>query len=142
MAYYPDLGTSTQIVAGPFVRAVGWLAKGHNYPTGSVTQELKARLKVFTNGWSVCVSVLGWPISVGPHECEFCSGVYAAGTFGVPAGALLYVCPQMLEHYVSAHRYRPPDEFIEALLAAPAPESDEYAEAVRRLYSGRLATLV
>ncbi|MBX7101376.1 MAG: hypothetical protein K1X89_26920 [Myxococcaceae bacterium] len=131
MAYFRDLGTSTQIAEGAFVRAVGWLAKGHDFPTGPVPEEFRERLKAFSLGWGQSVEALGWPVAAGPHACEFCSASHASGNFGVPAGALLYVCPEMLGHYVDSHRYRPPDAFVSAVLASPVPGTAEYAEAVR-----------
>jgi hypothetical protein len=54
----------------------------------------------------------------------------------------------MVSHYVDAHRYRPPDVFVQAVLACPAPGTIEYTGAVaafreinleryRQLFSGR-----
>jgi hypothetical protein len=36
----------------------------------------------------------------------------------------------MIAHYVEAHRYCPPEEFIIAVMNSPLPGSDEYHSAV------------
>jgi hypothetical protein len=36
----------------------------------------------------------------------------------------------MLQHYVEAHAYAPPEEFVQALLASPLPGTSEYEMAV------------
>jgi hypothetical protein len=38
--------------------------------------------------------------------------------------------PQMVAHYVEGHGYRPPEEFVQAVLACPAQGSPEYASAI------------
>jgi hypothetical protein len=57
--------------------------------------------------------------------------------FGVPRTGLLFAAPEMLSHYVEAHGYRPPDEFIVAVLQSPLPGTAEYLAEVatfRRLH--------
>jgi hypothetical protein len=49
----------------------------------------------------------------------------------------------MLAHYVEVHHYRPPNEFVAALLQSPLPGTDEYwtvTEPFRRLFMQRRAT--
>ncbi len=139
MAYFEDLGTSSPIAEGPFVRAIGWLAAGHRFSTGTVTEEFRDRLMTFVKGWNLCTEALAWPVAAGPHRCELCGDALAAGNFGVPAGSLLYVCPEMLGHYVNAHRYQPPDEFVRALLSSPLPGTDEYTVVVSSFRQGNLS---
>jgi hypothetical protein len=67
---------------------------------------------------------------LGVHTCELCNSNTAGGFIGVPAGPLLYVAPEMVGHYVEAHRYVPPIEFVTAVMKAPLPGSKEYAIAV------------
>ena len=66
---------------------------------------------------------------MGYHECEFWDLPrpelpIGNGEIHVPGAArtIAYAAPQMLPHYVEAHRYLPPGEFIEAVLAYRAPE--------------------
>ncbi len=69
---------------------------------------------------------------MGPHQCELCHSFMASGNIGVPTGDLLYVAPEMLAHYITAHRYAPPAEFVAALMASPLPGTPEYHDAVAR----------
>ena len=129
--YFADLGTSTAIAGGPHVRAVGWLAASHPFATGELAPLAGDRVAVYAARWRQSVDALDWPMAAGLHTCELCGAFDAGGNFGVPAGDLLFVCPEMLGHYVTAHRYLPPREFVDALAKAPLPGSAEYRDAVR-----------
>jgi hypothetical protein len=128
--YFPDLGTSTDIVAGPHVRAVGWLDADHRFPTGRVEAAVLARIQAFARAWGSSVKALGWPVAAGPHRCELCGGAMASGNFGVPGGDVLFVCPEMIAHYVADHGYLPPKEFLDAIMEADLPGTDSYRKAV------------
>jgi hypothetical protein len=130
MAYFADLDTATQIARGSHVRAVGWLSAKHSYRTGAAPAGFVDRLRSFCAGWGDSVEALQWPVAGGPHTCELCDEFRASGNLGVPAGAILFVAPQMVAHYVEQHGYLPPQEFVDAVLAAPAPGTAEYAQAV------------
>ena len=137
---FPDLGEETQIASAPFVRAVGWLTLREPFPTGSLPPRVTARLNGFAQSWTDSVDALGWPVAAGAHCCDLCGRFHASGNFGVPGGELLYVCPEMVAHYVTHHGYRPPEAFVDALLACPIPGTPAYAEAVTpfRLHFERL----
>jgi hypothetical protein len=49
----------------------------------------------------------------------------------------VYRAPELIQHYVISHRYRPPKEFIEAVLALDRPSGLDW-EAVERV-AGPLA---
>jgi hypothetical protein len=132
MTYFPDLGTETQITAGPTVRAVGWLSSVHPYIQGGAPAGLVEKLR------SLCTAdraaeVLGWPAAAGSHLCEICGSFRSSGNCGIPGEQVLYVVPEMIVHYVEVHEYLPPEEFVQAVLASPAGDSGEYVEAVRRV---------
>jgi len=129
MTYYADLGMRAQIAAGPYVRAVGWLGAEHAHPKGILDEDAAAKLRVFAERWFKSTEDLAWPCAGGAHQCDLCGDFYAAGNFGVPAPRVLYVCPEMVAHYVDAHGYLPPAEFIEALLESPLPGTPAYQEA-------------
>lgn len=141
MAYFEDL--SDYIYAPGFVRpgtkAVGWLARGHLFPT--VTPDEKD-LDLL---WLYCsISVVD---TRGGHNCEFCPGHGASyaerngqrlflGTaeirvFSRDGG--IYVAPTLIYHYVAVHHYKPPDAFLRALREGPRPPSEEYFDALVRL---------
>lgn len=124
--HYPDLATECQIARGARVRAVGWLAEGHDFSHGDVDAKvIDALTQLRDDGW---VHVA----SAGPHECEFCRGAREARNILVPAPDVLYVAPAMVVHYIEDHAYRPPREFLAAVLACPAPLTDAYYAELRR----------
>jgi hypothetical protein len=128
MTFVPDLSESTMVCAGNHVRAIGWLSKDHDYATGNSTIEFASRLAEICDDWSVCAKELGFGFLMGWHTCEFCGRFRATGNIGVPAGDLLYVAPEMIHHYVTIHRYSPPPEFVDAVMACPAPRTSEYQQ--------------
>ena len=74
----------------------------------------------------------------GWQECPFCEEEYPIhvevdgerwpvgdAEIRVPGRAgRVYSAPTLIAHYVDAHRYRPPDEFIEAVLADTRAAAD------------------
>ena len=45
---------------------------------------------------------------------------------------MIYVAPELIAHYIDAHEYRPPDEFVESVLKCPRMSTKEYFKALRR----------
>jgi hypothetical protein len=84
----------------------------------------------------------------GGHDCEFCH-VSAVPRYFERNGQRLflgtseirifsqtgtiYAAPTLIYHYVAAHHYKPPDEFLEALRKGPRPPSKEYFDTLARL---------
>ena len=130
MSWFPDLGTVSMMESGEHVRAIGWLSTAQPVPVGDVPTEFLDRLQAFATRWGDSIRALRWPAAAGKHECELCGQCWAAGNFGVPHGGLLFVAPEMVDHYVEVHRYRPPDQFITAVMESPLPGTDEYRAAV------------
>src|SRR5262245_26309318 len=115
MSWFPDMGTVTMIDAGDHIRAVGWLSANRPFTKGEVPIEFRDRLREFSQKHIESTDAIGWGIFMGPHCCELCGRFMAGGNFGVPDNALLFAAPEMITHYVEAHQYRPPDEFIAAV---------------------------
>jgi hypothetical protein len=133
MTFYPDLGNETQAAAGVVIRAVGWLHADHPYPRGDVPAAFVDRLQQFADHWAESTQTLGLPMFLGWHDCELCSGgPRGSGNFGVPAGDVLFVAPELIVHYVQAHGYAPPRAFIDAVMASPLPGTQEYQAAVAK----------
>jgi hypothetical protein len=124
--YFPDMGTSTQIAEGPHVRAIGWLDASHPFPTGALSRVTVDCIRSYAKHWGQSIRALDWPVFAGPHKCDFCSAFWASGNFGVPTGDVLFVCPEMIAHYVAAHHYMPPGAFVDAVESAPLPGSEAY----------------
>jgi hypothetical protein len=133
--YYQKFGTLVPILHDPNTLNVGWLDRTQPYPQGETSEEFQDRLFEF------CQS----PVMVtrGVHQCSFCEfrGKTARGGkelwLGhaeirvIGKGRKIYAAPTLVYHYVVAHKYLPPDEFIQALLEGPLPGSPEY-EAVKK----------
>ncbi len=141
MTYFEDL--SDDAYAPGFVRpgtkSVGWLARGHAFPTMIPDEETLDLL------WLYCsISVVQ---TRGGHECEFCP-IGSARYFERNGQRLLlgtseirvfsrdgriYAAPTLIYHYVAVHHYKPPDEFLRALREGPRPPSQEYFDALAKL---------
>ena len=105
----------------------------HDYSQGQVEPEFVERLLLF------CTNPVF--ITMGSHECEFCEAVndsggaweYGSGEIWVFGSDLVhYVAPDMIHHYVIIHQYHPPEEFIQAVLACPLPDTPEYQNLVKQ----------
>lgn len=92
---------------------VGWLAAGRPYPSGPVPPAFVAQLKAVQE-------VQRMNECLGYHECDLCSHGPAEGNGEVripgPPG-IAYAAPFLITHYVTAHGYRPPQPFVDAVLA-------------------------
>jgi len=108
---------------------VGWLSRGHVFPVGAVPEAfvnaLRRLIKSPENlyrGYHSCEFCPEPPIVVGsnglrvigpPEETMGNGEIRVAGLDGV-----VYVAPVLVAHYVTVHNYRPPAEFIGAVIRA------------------------
>lgn len=106
---------------------IGWLERGHPFPSGDVPKPFIERLDVLcSHGLTMATR--------GRHDCDLCvvrdeeepvwgsAEVRAVGSDGTR-----FAAPTLILHYVTVHRYRPPDAFIAAVLRVNLDWS--YAEA-------------
>jgi hypothetical protein len=107
---------------------VGWLARGHVFPTGVVADgfvdALRRRAASPENlyrGYHTCefcpeppvlVSATGRRVSPPPGETMGNGEIRVAGARG-----RVYVAPVLVAHYVQVHRYLPPAEFVRAVMS-------------------------
>lgn len=134
--YYSDL-TQYDYLGGEVVQPgaallnVGWLDAAYPYASGSVSSEFLWAL------WRLCAS----PVNPtrGFHHCTFCLQSGRISKFSgmmlvtSPWGELClgsaemrvsgqrgvtYAAPDLIYHYVAEHEYRPPDEFVAAVIRA------------------------
>ncbi|MFY0564701.1 hypothetical protein ACN28E_12670 [Archangium lansingense] len=125
--YYQDLGEECMVGVGPWVRAVGWLDIAYPYTQGSVEPAfLEALQQHLKRPWTPVASA-------GPHFCQFCPEKPRGGAANVwiPTERHVFIAPELIVHYITDHGYRPPEAFIEAVLACPAQRSPEYMELIR-----------
>ena len=104
------------------LRAVGWLTNDMLFATGKTDPNAFAKLKELMHApWQPI-------ITLGIHECELCQFDSPCGNANlfVPNGEVVFVCPELIVHYIAAHHYRPPDEFISAVTNCPLTSTMQY----------------
>jgi hypothetical protein len=128
--HYPDLTPYEYGRADPCATVVniGWLSIEHSFPKGDVSADFVRTLR----------RLVASPVNLyrGSHLCEFCppppKELSPGGTWMVkpPLGTTgngeirvsgldgtVYVAPVLIAHYVEAHQYVPPAEFVDAVMA-------------------------
>jgi len=140
MAYFEELSdyTYAREFVRPGTKAVGWLARGHGFPTATPDESL---LDLLWSYCSICVAR-----SRGGHFCEFCPPRICQverhgerlmlGTAEIRVFSRegrIYASPTLIYHYVAVHHYKPPDEFLQALREGPRPPSREYFDALAKV---------
>jgi len=129
--YFPDLSQYSYLEHSPFSLKekprplnVGWLDIKHTFPTDKASKDLLDAL------FEAC----SHPVNKmrGFHQCLFCrSHVWAVevsrGDRTIILGSAeirvkgkdgkVYAAPDLIFHYVAEHHYKPPTEFVEALLS-------------------------
>ena len=125
--YYPDL-TPYSFLANhrsPNALNIGWLDKRHSFSKKKASEELLDAL--FDKCLHFEVATRGF------HQCEFCDDQTFGGlkvlrhgrenTLGsaeitvIGKDEIEYAAPNLIYHYVAAHDYDPPKEFVEGLFA-------------------------
>jgi hypothetical protein len=140
MSFFPDMGTISLVAAGPRVRAIGYLDRDHPFQQGDPPAKFRERLPLFAITWAESARLLGFPLFLGGHLCEFCEDrALGMGDFGVPIWGVLFVAPTLIEHYVERHRYLPPADFITAVMRAPLPGTLRYVFRAGRFANMRMS---
>jgi len=102
---------------------VGWLDASHPFPTGETSAGFRAKLE------RLCRHRV--KRTRGRYLCDFCKGPQKPGgsaEIRVAGSGSIYAAPELIHHYVSAHDYLPPEEFIQAVSAwEPVTEPEEDA---------------
>ena len=133
--WFEDLSPCTYFPADAKLVAVGWLERGKPYSTGAVDRRVHDALaEMLKNAWQ--------PLAcAGLHECDLCRfEPEARGTANlfIPAGGMIYICPELISHYMNAHGYAPPDVFCRAVLACPPMRSMQYLKAIKECGGAKL----
>lgn len=112
---------------------IGWLSIDHPFPRGEAPQGFVQILSELAES----------PTNLfrGSHSCEFCPArePLAAKKIGLQMieddpetmgngeirvkgeNGITYVAPVLVRHYVTEHRYLPPQEFIDAVTTSKGP---------------------
>jgi hypothetical protein len=130
MASYADLQPIDYFGAdnAPSLRAVGWLESGDAFPVG------KADARVFERLRELLIAPFTPYAFGGAHTCTLCAcSPEARGirNLFVPGEGCLYVCPELILHYMNAHHYVPPEEFSLAVLSCPNQDTAEFRTLIR-----------
>ena len=148
--HYPDL---TPYEYFPWQKSskvvnIGWLEAGHAFNEGDIAEKAIDRLFLFcTHGVNA---------TRGHHLCHFCSkpafgfrvtrnnrelilGSAEIRVFG--KNGIIYAAPNLVYHYVVDHHYRPPGEFIEALLTDPVLFYEPLLEKDKKPWPERMTVL-
>ena len=141
MAFFQDLSLYCYERSGvrPGTQNIGWIEATAPFSKGAVSDTFIRRLWQFckvplvqTRGFHVC-DICNMPTEVAPRV-EFEGEILKLGSaemrvFGT--GELIYAAPNLIFHYVKDHSYKPPEAFVDAVLAVPGPESEEYRVRLR-----------
>ncbi|MFD7440102.1 hypothetical protein [Streptomyces sp. NPDC059909] len=101
---------------------MGWLDSDMPYPKGIVPEGLAETLKAMTRTHRA-------QQTRGYHLCPWCASRTRAGHPDGPRGSaeirvmgngIAYAAPELIAHYVEAHEYVPPADFVEAVLSSDA----------------------
>jgi hypothetical protein len=141
MTYLADLSESAfltrHVPAGVRVLAVGWLDRDHEFPRGPVPEGFLDALFAacrdheteVTRGLHLCpfcpIPDEMWPPITAERGGDAVTLGHAEVRFLGNQADTWLAAPTLIFHYVEAHAYRPPHEFIEAVSAmrlAPTPE--------------------
>lgn len=131
--YLADLSSYQHL---PTLRSIGWLEPEHEYTRGAVAaSDLRRLCELAVDPWMPAVAG-------GFHYCGFCGfagefeyqGLKLSGlgwsNLYVPDGERIYDAPSMIVHYIDAHGYAPPEEFLEAVRKCPEMNSPEYEQLI------------
>lgn len=121
--YYQDLSkyTYTPINNGNNILNVGWLSSDYPFQKGDVPDNFCSRLLSIIKNKSV-------NRTRGFHQCELSNAdngpIYVDGFLlgsaeihVVGQKNCVYASPNLIYHYVKSHKYLPPREYIDAVLA-------------------------
>ena len=124
MAYYEDLSPCDYFGQqhADSLLSIGWLTCSQEFQTGPTDAAIYAKLKELLKD---CFTPFAFG---GGHNCEICqfdSPIGYSNLF-VPNGNAIYVCPELILHYVATHSYQPPAEFVVALHDCPDTRTMQY----------------
>uniref|UniRef100_UPI0040560A9C DUF7919 family protein n=1 Tax=Acetatifactor sp. TaxID=1872090 RepID=UPI0040560A9C len=149
MAYYKDL-TQYQIEPRKLIGEknfenvfnIGWLGEDGNFTKGEVSEEFLMNLweyyrypvymtrKLYNNEgldgyWKFFTALYnGRRRQLGKSEIRVMN----------KQKDRIYAAPELILHYIMNHKYLPPQEFIDAVMTGPKPDSEEFCEMIRETF--------
>ena len=118
--------------------AVGFLQRKQRFETGAVDAKFMDKLLPFCHPDT---AVFAWPQA---RPCPLCNARVEMEIGGetVRLGSAeirilgetdIYASPDLLPHYIEAHDYLPPDEFVDAVMTGSGVNSAEYRALINAL---------
>lgn len=137
MSWYADLAACDYFgeTASGCLKAVGWLERGKDFPKGNIDKQVYDRLA------ELLQDPFQPAIFMGFHECDLCQfpGKHmGTSNLLLPGHHSIYVCPELILHYIDVHWYKPPEEFCHAVLSCPAIRTMEYKKLLLKNGGGAL----
>lgn len=135
----PYLGCPADAALGLDPLGVGWLQRNQPFPTGPVSEPFLAALLPFCFDENVVCAMRvarRCPLCnelVPPVEREEHSAHPGTGEIRVLGETDIYAAPDLIVHYITAHNYQPPQEFVQAVLLGPPAGASEHRALVRTL---------
>lgn len=135
----PYYGCKADTSLGLDPLAVGWLQRGQTFDSGPLPDAFPEALLPFCfDEHTVCARPNTLPCPLCGERVEPVTRDGATAHFGVAEIRVLgeddiYASPTLIYHYVVAHKYRPPDVFVRAVMQGPQPGSAEHRAVVRTL---------
>lgn len=117
------------------VIAIGWLNPDYDYSVGDVPVDFVVKMEWFctkplirTFGAEFClICGVEEVVNIRLHSGKDFT-LYGANELRILSldKNKVYAAPDLVLHYIVNHHYKPPQEFIDAVLAAPLPGTPEY----------------
>jgi hypothetical protein len=121
---------------------IGWLDSKHAFEKGDVPTGFLDRLWLFNSSptalnrgidivCDLCDVIKNKPFIIRYANEDIVIGFGQIRVFGT--NGKVYAAPDAIFHFVTEHSYKPPEEFVEAVLNGPTPTSQEYQELLVKL---------
>src|SRR5215470_3356792 len=126
--YFPDLSAYEYFKGRPHALNVGWLDRAHAFTQGDVPNGFVQRLRAIarrpvnqTRGFYVCPfcdfgSTAGADTAERYRRWREAEALSSAEIRVVGRDGTAYAAPILICHYVEKHGYRPPPEFVQAVM--------------------------
>jgi hypothetical protein len=127
------------------LEAIGWLEYPNPFPTGPAPVGLTDHIRRLAADFGTAFPAINFR---GLHDCSLCR---ANGeeprledshvNLFIPTDRAVLLAPARIDHYVEAHAYLPPADFLEFVTRCPKPGSNEYRRVLSEVNGGNESPL-
>ncbi len=123
MTYFPDLSNCTYFgdQLTPHLLAIGWIDFNQSYSKGQLSDK-----RVYDRLLKFRYEGIEYHNRLGPYKCQLCQFEWGIRNLFIPGNGFIFVCPEMITHYINSHWYHPPPVFCDAVMACPDMQTTEY----------------